>query len=618
MLSMLPSQPEVSYNLAVLLRQSGRLCESLPYFKEALEAKPQDGHFWLSYVSALREYGSLIEAAQVLAQGCQHGLSGEAVDALRLQLDKELAQARDIASLVAAKGTLSPSERTAQVKVLINRYGPHPRLLQLLGEALLLQNENEQAFGVLAVAAEGLRDDVNVWNQKALAAARLRRFDSAVEGYLKALLLAPDNVGLLANLGQALTDAKRAKEALPYLERAVAIDPKSVAAAVNYANVLGALNRYAEGIACLKPLIDSGETRSEAVMSYVSLLARGGRASQALEMMQRIPQFPTLKLETDIFLSLMLPPIYDGNAALEAWRTHYVASIERLSGLVDSVEEPASEWGGFYFYLAYQNRNDRPLVEALCAMLRRRVRALNYTAPQVENSLKRKCGERIRIGFISEFFFGHTIGKLYQGLIRHLDRNQFEVTVIHAPGAKQDDFRNLVDRLADRSVSLPASLTDAQRELANLSLDVLFYPDIGMSAFTYFLAFARLAPVQAVSWGHPDTTGLDTVDYFVSAVTIEPDEAETHYTERLVKLSRLPCFYQPAVAPTTIKARADLGLPEEGVLYGCPQSLFKLHPDFDEILAEIVIGDITGHIILIEGLHTAMTEQLRARWAHTA
>ena len=36
MLSMLPSQPEVSYNLAVLLRQSGRLCESLPYFKEAL------------------------------------------------------------------------------------------------------------------------------------------------------------------------------------------------------------------------------------------------------------------------------------------------------------------------------------------------------------------------------------------------------------------------------------------------------------------------------------------------------------------------------------------------------------------------------------------------------
>ena len=139
-----------------------------------------------------------------------------------------------------------------------------------------------------------------------------------------------------------------------------------------------------------------------------------------------------------------------------------------------------------------------------------------------------------------------------------------------------------------------------------------------MSAFTYFLAFARLAPVQAVSWGHPDTTGLDTVDYFVSAVTIEPDEAETHYTERLVKLSRLPCFYQPAVAPTTIKARADLGLPEEGVLNGCPQSLFKLHPDFDEILAEIVIGDITGHIILIEGLHTAMTEQLRARWAHTA
>ncbi len=40
------------------------------------------------------------------------------------------------------------------------------------------------------------------------------------------------------------------------------------------------------------------------------------------------------------------------------------------------------------------------------------------------------------------------------------------------------------------------------------SLDILFYPDLGMTPLTYFLAFARLAPVQCVSWGHPVTTGI--------------------------------------------------------------------------------------------------------------
>ena len=35
---------------------------------------------------------------------------------------------------------------------------------------------------------------------------------------------------------------------------------------------------------------------------------------------------------------------------------------------------------------------------------------------------------------------------------------------------------------------------------------------------TYFLAYARLAPVQVVTWGHPDTTGLRTVDWMLGLV----------------------------------------------------------------------------------------------------
>jgi protein O-GlcNAc transferase len=185
--------------------------------------------------------------------------------------------------------------------------------------------------------------------------------------------------------------------------------------------------------------------------------------------------------------------------------------------------------------------------------------------------------------------------------------------LIHDFKSRRDAFSARLEAMADRVVVLPNRIREQQAALAEQQLDVLFYPDIGMSSSTYFLAFSRLAPVQLVSWGHPDTTGLDSMDYFLSARPIEPPGAAAHYSERLVLLERLPCFYEP-VPPPARATRADFGLPESGALYGCPQSLFKLHPDFDEVLAAIAAGDPDGRIVLLEGTTPEWSDLLRRRW----
>ena len=125
------------------------------------------------------------------------------------------------------------------------------------------------------------------------------------------------------------------------------------------------------------------------------------------------------------------------------------------------------------------------------------------------------------------------------------------------------------------------------------------YPDIGMEPFTYFLAFARLAPVQCVTWGHPLTTGLDTIDWFLSGESLETEEADAHYTERLVRLRGLPTYYRKPQVAGPAKSRAELGLPESGSLYACPQTLFKFHPEFDRLLAAILQTDRRGHLAMI-------------------
>src|SRR5262249_14420081 len=126
---------------------------------------------------------------------------------------------------------------------------------------------------------------------------------------------------------------------------------------------------------------------------------------------------------------------------------------------------------------------------------------LSWVAPHCLPGGRRAPGERIRVGIISRFLSKHTIGKLMQGIVAHLDRQRFEVVVLLL--GKDDATARDIASVADQAIWLTGDLTQHQQQIAAAELDALFYADIGMDAKTYFLAFARLAPVQCVTWGHP-------------------------------------------------------------------------------------------------------------------
>src|SRR5205807_2207952 len=133
-------------------------------------------------------------------------------------------------------------------------------------------------------------------------------------------------------------------------------------------------------------------------------------------------------------------------------------------------------------------------------------------------------------------------------------------------------------------VALPRKhLETVQQQIAARQLDVLFYLDIGMDPFTYFLAFARLAPVQCTSLGHPLTSGIPTVDYYLSSRELEPAGAQEHYSEHLVLLENIPNYFARPQLSGPPRCRRDFGLEDDSHLYLCVQALFKIHPDFDAL-----------------------------------
>jgi predicted O-linked N-acetylglucosamine transferase (SPINDLY family) len=147
-------------------------------------------------------------------------------------------------------------------------------------------------------------------------------------------------------------------------------------------------------------------------------------------------------------------------------------------------------------------------------------------------------------------------------------------------------------------IDLPADLEAARRVIAEADLDVLHYPEIGLDPFTYFLAFARLAPLQTTTWGHPVTTGIPNVDIFMSPDAMEPADGTAHYTEQLVRLRELSINAAPPDKPAPA-ADNDLGLVAGRPAYVCAQSLHKLHCDFDGTIALLLRQDRAGMIYFV-------------------
>lgn len=476
-------------------------------------------------------------------------------------------------------------------------------------------------------AAAALRpDSAEIHNNLATVLRALGRKDEAVAAYRRAIGLAPWTAEIWYNLASLLAMHGGDADTETCFRRAIELRPAYAEAIANYGRWLTGQGRWIEGESWLSEAVrllpdnardwnDLGVARHElgrtgdAEASYRRtialdpgfadghynlgcLLHGDGRTDEAVASHQAAIAADPLHGAARLAVCMArLPVLYRTQADVVERRVDYLAALDDLAaavvvpGVAGAVA--AAIGSSQPFFLPYQGENDRaaqgPYGRLACGLVAE-------TEPPVRLAQRPGAKERIRLGIVSGYFQDHTIYRLFlEGWLTELDRARFEVIGFHT-GRTSDTMTARAAGLCSRFIQGPRSAAAWREAVSAAAPHVLLYPEVGMDPVVGRLAAMRLAPVQCVTWGHPETTGMPTMDAFLSADLMEPPDGDGHYTERLVRLPGLGLHYSP---DATVAGRADFGL-EPGVpVYWSGQALYKYLPEYDAVFPRIAaeVGD---------------------------
>ena len=387
--------------------------------------------------------------------------------------------------------------------------------------------------------------------------------------------------------------------------------PTDASAWVTMGNLRQDQNRQAEAIACYERAIAADPKLTAARQNLGYVLSNQGYPERSRDVFRELLALDPSPMN-GLLASSVLPVVYRSNEELQRWRHDQESLLQDMS-LKGVVVDASRQLIPTAFFWPYQGLNDRSLMELRGTIVRGR----NAVAARDQATTNNAAAGRIRVGFLSAYFRNHTIGRLNIGRIEQLNRSRFHVTICSAGGG-DDDVSDRFELAADEFVVIPRDVPAAVKTIASLDLDVLVFADVGMDALCSTLAYNRMAPVQCVTWGHPETTGSQFIDYFLSSELLDEESSQDHYTETLIRMPFTGTYYErPLIPPNSRSTRGRLKLPEDRHLYACPQSLFKFHPDDDTVLGGILEADPEGVLIVIEGRVPEWTARLKARWDKT-
>jgi hypothetical protein len=361
-------------------------------------------------------------------------------------------------------------------------------------QGLALQAANEPSAAVATLRAASALDPARLqsWGNLAVALHASGDLAESVVAGRRAAALAPRDARVRHNLALAYHGLQRAHDAAAEWQRAVDADPE----------LSPALASLGHGAGHAGDLDGARRWYADALAAAAAPGSRFGADVGALR----------LQLATAV-----VPTIYASASHARQVRRRYSANLRALlfddgggggggggGPLPLRVDAPLTSTGcgALGYYLVYTGHNDVGVRRLLAAVYWRASPGLRYAAPflrppappplplppppsRVPAPPSLPLRRRLRVGFLSAFFYHHSVGLLTQGVVVGLAaaplNATFHVTLVypvpedHAPDAVSQRLKEAAHALCQLpSDDLPAS----QRAVAALELDVLVLAEV--------------------------------------------------------------------------------------------------------------------------------------------
>ncbi|MBP2630514.1 MAG: repeat-containing protein [Firmicutes bacterium] len=177
--------------------------------------------------------------------------------------------------------------------------------------------------------------------------------------------------------------------------------------------------------------------------------------------------------------------------------------------------------------------------------------------PHEHNNIKKK--EKLRIGYISPDFRVHPVTYFSLQLLLEYNKEKFEIYCYSStkkPDEVTERLKTLVTKWQDISNT---TYQDAAKLIYEDEIDILV--DLsGHTAHTVLPVLAyKPAPIQMSGIGYVNTTGLKTVDYFITDNYCDPEGLNDRYfTEKLLRLPKTHfCYTGNSEAPLCKEAPSN-------------------------------------------------------------
>ena len=403
-------------------------------------------------------------------------------------------------------------------------------------------------------------------------------------------------------------------EAISRLEQVCAARPGHADAWLALGMELAGRRRLPEARSALERALALQPDWNECATYLSSIQNELGDVRAAMQTLQPPGSPAPLSFGRRVRLALFLPRVYESGDFLLRWRQRYRDGLADLRRHADDHCPDAEEIFALHqtnLLLAYQGEDDLDLQRDYAGLI---AGLIGRARPELQAPVAGFGGSRIRIAFVSGCLRQHTVGHYFRSWVEDLDPSRFDVAVIQI-GEQRDAVTTALAARAGSYATVGHNALAIAERVRDLQPDILIHPEIGMDAVGYLLANMRLAPVQCAAWGHPVTTGSSFIDYFFTSADMEPGAGDSHYAERLLRLPGLGTRYRRPDEVAPGMERGSFGLAADQRVYLCAQSLFKVHPDNDDVFIDSMMADPEGVILFFQDSTVELTNAFAARLA---